>query len=274
MLQTVRCFPLTFYMINSVATVRRFNWTDGKINSSNLVELSGQITEKFDEEFRVLYAQSLPLTLHAAPVVHHGGIHDHLKHPPASSPRKAGGRPAELACLTSTPARMPRTATAPLSPGRCKLEATSNHCTTGGSWEVEEEEALLAGSTSHHLLPLQLLREEPRNPSSCHASTQTSSSMTGDDVQPPPPSSSSAPLRQIPPTKGALNDLSETSVERQRLFSSIRSKLEHTVAGLSVKREVVDIGNLAEGLRVLSWQRAHEPNPRLHVDCGGGVRGT
>lgn len=269
MLQTVGCFPLTFYLINSVATVRRFNWTDGKINSSNLVELSGQITEKFDEEFRVLYAQSLPLTLH------HGGIHDHLKHLPASSPRKAGGRPAELACLTSTPARMPRTATATLSPGRCKLEATSNYCTAGGSWEVEEEEALLAGSTSHHLLPLQLLREEPRNPSSCHASTQTSSSMTGNDVQPPPPSSSSAPLRQIPPTKGALNDLyDEMSVERQRLFSSIRSKLEHTVAGLSVKREVVDIGDLAEGLRVLGWQRAHEPSPRLHVDCGGGVRGT
>lgn len=258
--------------------MRRFNWTDGKINSSNLVELSGQITEKFDEEFRVLYAQSLPLTLHTAPVVCHGGVHDHLKHLPASSPRQARVGPAELPCLSSTPTRMAHAGT--LSPGRCKPEATSKYCTARGSWEAEvekqeeEEEALLAGSTSHHLLPFQLPREEPRNPSSCHASTQTSSSMTGDGVQLPPPSSSAAPLRQIPPTKSALNDLYEMSVERQRLYSSIRSKLEQTAARLSVKRELADIGGLAETLRALSRQRAQEPNPRLHVDCGGGVRGT
>uniref|UniRef100_H3CPD6 Family with sequence similarity 83 member D n=1 Tax=Tetraodon nigroviridis TaxID=99883 RepID=H3CPD6_TETNG len=48
---------------NRVATGSyRFNWTDGKLNSSNLVELSGQIAEKFDEEFRILYAQSSPLS--------------------------------------------------------------------------------------------------------------------------------------------------------------------------------------------------------------------
>lgn len=39
----------------------RFNWTDGRLNSSNLIELSGQITENFDLEFRILYAQSFPL---------------------------------------------------------------------------------------------------------------------------------------------------------------------------------------------------------------------
>nr|XP_023654546.1 protein FAM83D [Paramormyrops kingsleyae] len=39
----------------------RFNWTDGRLNSSNLIELYGQITENFDLEFRILYAQSLPL---------------------------------------------------------------------------------------------------------------------------------------------------------------------------------------------------------------------
>ncbi|XP_048838639.1 protein FAM83D-like [Brienomyrus brachyistius] len=43
----------------------RFNWTDGKLNSCNLIELSGQITENFDMEFRILYAQSLPLSAQA-----------------------------------------------------------------------------------------------------------------------------------------------------------------------------------------------------------------
>ncbi|KAL4833232.1 hypothetical protein H8958_011407 [Nasalis larvatus] len=39
-----------------------FTWTDGKLNSSNLVILSGQVVEHFDLEFRILYAQSKPIS--------------------------------------------------------------------------------------------------------------------------------------------------------------------------------------------------------------------
>ncbi|XP_012659302.1 protein FAM83D [Otolemur garnettii] len=39
-----------------------FTWTDGKLNSSNLVILSGQVVEHFDLEFRILYAQSTPIS--------------------------------------------------------------------------------------------------------------------------------------------------------------------------------------------------------------------
>ncbi|XP_063311778.1 protein FAM83D [Pelobates fuscus] len=35
-----------------------YTWMDGKLNSSNLIVLSGQVVEKFDLQFRVLYAQS------------------------------------------------------------------------------------------------------------------------------------------------------------------------------------------------------------------------
>ncbi|XP_048406073.1 protein FAM83D [Stegostoma tigrinum] len=35
-----------------------FTWTDGKLNRSNLTVLSGQLSEFYDEEFRILYAQS------------------------------------------------------------------------------------------------------------------------------------------------------------------------------------------------------------------------
>ncbi|XP_021574284.1 protein FAM83D [Carlito syrichta] len=39
-----------------------FTWTDGKLNTSNLVILSGQVVEHFDLEFRILYAQSKPIS--------------------------------------------------------------------------------------------------------------------------------------------------------------------------------------------------------------------
>ncbi|XP_078092288.1 protein FAM83D-like [Mustelus asterias] len=38
-----------------------FTWTDGKLNRSNLTVLSGQLSEFYDEEFRILYAQSQPI---------------------------------------------------------------------------------------------------------------------------------------------------------------------------------------------------------------------
>ncbi|KAM9296060.1 protein FAM83D [Gastrophryne carolinensis] len=38
-----------------------FTWMDGKLNSSNLVVLNGQVVEKFDYQFRILYAQSKPV---------------------------------------------------------------------------------------------------------------------------------------------------------------------------------------------------------------------
>uniref|UniRef100_A0A8C5QVH6 Protein phosphatase 1 regulatory subunit 16B n=1 Tax=Leptobrachium leishanense TaxID=445787 RepID=A0A8C5QVH6_9ANUR len=38
-----------------------YTWMDGKLNSSNVIVLSGQVVEKFDLQFRVLYAQSNPV---------------------------------------------------------------------------------------------------------------------------------------------------------------------------------------------------------------------
>ncbi|KAM4692532.1 protein FAM83D [Rhinophrynus dorsalis] len=38
-----------------------FTWTDGKLNSSNMLVMTGQVVEKFDLQFRILYAQSKPI---------------------------------------------------------------------------------------------------------------------------------------------------------------------------------------------------------------------
>ncbi|KAK6479401.1 protein FAM83D-like [Huso huso] len=64
---------------NRVATGSyRFTWTDGRLNSSNLLELSGQVSEHFDEEFRILYAQSKPLNPKAPASCRNSGVYDHL----------------------------------------------------------------------------------------------------------------------------------------------------------------------------------------------------
>ncbi|KAM4031689.1 protein FAM83D [Anomaloglossus baeobatrachus] len=39
-----------------------FTWMDGKLNSSNMLTLNGQVVEKFDLQFRILYAQSKPIS--------------------------------------------------------------------------------------------------------------------------------------------------------------------------------------------------------------------
>ncbi|XP_069808156.1 protein FAM83D [Dendropsophus ebraccatus] len=39
-----------------------FTWLDGKLNSSNMLVLNGQVVEKFDLQFRILYAQSKPIS--------------------------------------------------------------------------------------------------------------------------------------------------------------------------------------------------------------------
>ncbi|KAK2821409.1 hypothetical protein Q7C36_020752 [Tachysurus vachellii] len=90
---------------NRVATGSyRFNWTDGKLNSSNLIELSGQITENFDEEFRILYAQSLPLDTRVTSSIQNSSIYDYqlLKPKGASGSTAAVCKPMRL---TSTPNR-------------------------------------------------------------------------------------------------------------------------------------------------------------------------
>uniref|UniRef100_A0A671PAR3 Family with sequence similarity 83 member D n=1 Tax=Sinocyclocheilus anshuiensis TaxID=1608454 RepID=A0A671PAR3_9TELE len=96
---------------NRVATGSyRFNWTDGRLNSSNLIELSGQITEKFDEEFRILFAQSLPLPANtrAPSSARSSGLYDHLVLKPPGTPPSYLARTTkpQPECLMSTPARL------------------------------------------------------------------------------------------------------------------------------------------------------------------------
>ncbi|CAH6776870.1 protein FAM83D [Phodopus roborovskii] len=82
-----------------------FTWTDGKLNSSNLVILSGQVVEHFDLEFRILYAQSKPISSKLLSNFQISGKFDHLADPKPQSKEPTLGNllRIRLARLSSTP---------------------------------------------------------------------------------------------------------------------------------------------------------------------------
>ncbi|KAM4581969.1 protein FAM83D [Fundulus diaphanus] len=280
---------------NRVATGSyRFNWTDGKLNSSNLIELSGQITEKFDEEFRVLYAQSQPINTRGPQGVRGSGVSEHLsvKHSVTCSPRAATEKHAFPAHLTSTPSTKPRTLPfqpqgQPSSPGASKTLAASDSSTIDGAAMEQKlvQEEVLAGSMNDQF-PAEKNAATPAA-SSCHVSTQTSPSVTDGDTQTdaqhlslnmaakkPRQDQSPRPPHAVPDTtlKETFHKLSK---ERQHHYSAIRSKLEHMVTSLTERRELADVTNASQGLGAPSGrQRMHkdcvlETNPRLPAECGG-----
>ncbi|XP_021519408.1 protein FAM83D isoform X1 [Meriones unguiculatus] len=82
-----------------------FTWTDGKLNSSNLVILSGQVVEHFDLEFRILYAQSKPISSKLLSNFQIRGKFDHLtdQKPQSKEPTLGNLLRIRLARLSSTP---------------------------------------------------------------------------------------------------------------------------------------------------------------------------
>ncbi|NWS72645.1 FA83D protein, partial [Crotophaga sulcirostris] len=92
----------------SYRQVLGFTWSDGKLNSSNLLVLSGQVVEHFDLQFRILYAQSMPISPKWPSRCRNSGIFDHLVNG-TESPKEytvEGNLRAEFARLSSTPKKL------------------------------------------------------------------------------------------------------------------------------------------------------------------------
>ncbi|XP_061487483.1 protein FAM83D-like [Rhineura floridana] len=85
-----------------------FTWTDGKLNSSNLLLLSGQVVEHFDLQFRILYAQSKPLNPKLPPSCRNSGAFEHVSSKAAPCKDFTVGNllRAEFARLSSTPKKL------------------------------------------------------------------------------------------------------------------------------------------------------------------------
>ncbi|NWT00250.1 FA83D protein, partial [Mionectes macconnelli] len=98
-----------FMLIDGIrVTTGSFTWSDGKLNSSNLLVLSGQVVEHFDLQFRILYAQSLPINPKSPSNCRNSGMFDHLVTRPESSKEYTveGNLRAEFARLASTPKKL------------------------------------------------------------------------------------------------------------------------------------------------------------------------
>ncbi|POI23430.1 hypothetical protein CIB84_012823, partial [Bambusicola thoracicus] len=91
-----------------LGSISVFTWTDGKLNSSNLLLLSGQVVEHFDLQFRILYAQSNPINPEWRSSYRNSGIFDHLEKRIESSKEYTveSNLRAEFARLSSTPKKL------------------------------------------------------------------------------------------------------------------------------------------------------------------------
>ncbi|NXN15475.1 FA83D protein, partial [Indicator maculatus] len=118
-----------------VLVVCCFTWSDGKLNSSNLLVLSGQVVEHFDLQFRILYAQSMPLSSKWLPSCTNSGILDHLVNRTESSKEYTveGNLRAEFARLSSTPKKLLK------EPDQAEDSPGGKPCNPGHSCPSEEE---------------------------------------------------------------------------------------------------------------------------------------
>ncbi|XP_077315253.1 protein FAM83D isoform X2 [Lithobates pipiens] len=86
-----------------------YTWMDGKLNSSNVIVLSGQIVEKFDLQFRILYAQSKPISTKLLMSLRNSTVTTNkLSHalPAQKKPLMTNLLQLEIAKLSSTPKRV------------------------------------------------------------------------------------------------------------------------------------------------------------------------
>ncbi|XP_070277718.1 protein FAM83D [Myotis yumanensis] len=134
-----------------------FTWTDGKLNSSNLVILSGQVVEHFDLEFRILYAQSKPISSKLLSSFQINSKFDHLvDRKPLSKELTLGNLLRQrLARLSSTPKKAELLCGAPTK-GRAEARRHDSESST-----ISEEDYL----NSH--------KEEPDGGKVTDAATQT-----------------------------------------------------------------------------------------------------
>lgn len=289
---TVLFQPFLFILPHSF--IYRFNWTDGKLNSSNLIELSGQITEKFDEEFRILYAQSLPLPVNArAPSsARNGSLYDHLvlKAPGTPPSYLARTTKSQAERLTSTPARLQTPEIQRMNKDIEEPDRKSNPVSDSST--LGEDLELALGSDDPPRLPSttvdsQTQTEDVTIVSSCDVSTQTTCHTADMSIQTDKPQKSKPSTRSdhqevdsCPPICPVPQDVNfrecflKITKERQHHYSSIRSKLDHMVTLLSHKRELVDLTNLPLRPGLNRGRKAQQEARQQNTNIDSGIMGT
>ncbi|NXV82030.1 FA83D protein, partial [Atlantisia rogersi] len=164
----------------SYRQVLGFTWSDGKLNSSNLLLLSGQVVEQFDLQFRILYAQSTPISPKSPSSCRNSRILDHLLSR-TESPKEytvEGNLRAKFARMSSTPKKLLKELDlAEDAPGgrRCDL-GRSCLCE---EWGSGPEAVVERKNSSTQTVPW----EEKSVVTMCDAATQTSTSTAETSTQ-------------------------------------------------------------------------------------------
>ncbi|NWH63179.1 F83DA protein, partial [Geococcyx californianus] len=165
----------------SYRQVLGFTWSDGKLNSSNLLVLSGQVVEHFDFEFRVLYAQSMPISPELLPSCRNSGIFDHLvsrtEFPKAYTVE--GNLRAEFARLSSTPKKLLDELNQSEDTPEGKLCNLGHSCLCEEVWFSDQEAIVERKSASTQTGPW---KEKPVV-TMCNAATQTNATMADTGTQ-------------------------------------------------------------------------------------------
>ncbi|NWQ81173.1 F83DB protein, partial [Columbina picui] len=156
----------------SYRQVLGFTWSDGKLNSSNLLLLSGQVVEHFDLQFRILYAQSMPISPKCLSSCRNNEIFDHLANRTESPEEYSveGNLGAEFAGLSSTPKKLLKERDqAEDTPGNkpCNL---GHSCLCEEQWFSDQVAIVERKSASTQTGPW---KEKPVA-TTCNAATQTS----------------------------------------------------------------------------------------------------
>ncbi|XP_075294710.1 protein FAM83D [Opisthocomus hoazin] len=149
-----------------------FTWSDGQLNSSNLLVLSGQVVEHFDLQFRILYAQSMPISPKRPSSCRNSGIFDHLVSR-TESPKEytvEDNLRAEFGRLSSTPKKfLKELDQAEVTPGG-KPYHLGHSWLCGEEWFSNQEAIVERKSASTQTGPW----EEKPVVTACNAATQTS----------------------------------------------------------------------------------------------------
>ncbi|NWY16196.1 F83DB protein, partial [Aphelocoma coerulescens] len=165
----------------SYRQVLGFTWSDGKLNSSNLLVLSGQVVEHFDLQFRILYAQSLPISPKRPSSCRNSGMFDHLLTRTESSKEYTveGNLRAEFARLSSTPKKLLE------KPDQTEYTPAGKLCNLGHSCLCEEESFSNQGATVEQKSASTQTGpwEEMAAVTTCNAATQASAATADTGTQ-------------------------------------------------------------------------------------------
>nr|XP_020654113.1 protein FAM83D isoform X1 [Pogona vitticeps] len=236
-----------------------FTWTDGKLNSSNLLLLSGQVVEHFDLEFRILYAQSKPVDSKVPSTCRISGAHEQIgsKTVPCKDFTVGNLLRAEFARLSSSPQKLEKEIQLAKELQEGKISAKRPHFS--GEEDCRNDPVFLGTrkETISHSTQTEPLEEKPTTElSTC--STQTSVSVATVTTQTTSRSrmvgTQTAVLYKTATTQTDKKEDVESAVEQSGADQRLHDQRMPSKEGSPVSRKSTSTSSSAQSLSSLSSQ--------------------